>query len=420
LAFNGAFEANGGTAVAFRPTHIITTMTSLRLELRWQSAAVSHCDTLALPPTALPLDALGRQISDALCQVSAGVRIEQSFQPGELIAAHDPDRLQRLRPEQFHWRAVSPVPIHPAPGRFYPAGLFTGVEHPPASTQAPARVVGVANDHLLVDLNHPLAGRPLEIVVENDTGLPGAADRAPQTASLGALLTNGGPGMQGRWQGKPTAFLVHGALRRNDDDDAGFYAQPRLVDHLDRTALSALSALYARLIPRGSRILDLMSSWHSHLPASLEPATVVGLGMNADELARNPVLARRVVRDLNIDPTLPFPDASFDALICTVSVEYLTAPFAVFNEIARVLKPGGIAVMTFSNRCFPTKAVHIWQQLHEFERMGLVLEYFRESGRFGDLSTWSLRGLCRPPEDRYSPRLQRADPLYAVWGRRLV
>jgi SAM-dependent methyltransferase len=224
--------------------------------------------------------------------------------------------------------------------------------------------------------------------------------------------------MQGRWQGQPTDFFADDPFTRLDDDDPGFYERARLVDHLDTTAIAEISALYGRLIRPRSRILDLMSSWHSHLPQASRPDAVVGLGMNAEELARNPILTERVVHDMNADPRLPFDDASFDAVICTVSVEYLTQPFAVFREMARVLAPAGIAVMTFSNRWFPTKVIRIWDQVHEFERPGLVLEYFRESGRFRDFNTWSLRGLPRPAEDKYAHRLDQSDPVHAVWARR--
>jgi SAM-dependent methyltransferase len=165
-------------------------------------------------------------------------------------------------------------------------------------------------------------------------------------------------------------------------------------------------------------VLDLMTSWHSHLPAALGAAHVTGLGMSQAELDANPALAERVVHDLNRDPALPFPDAAFDAVICTVSVEYLVEPFAVFRDIARVLRPGGRIVVTFSNRWFPPKAIAVWTDLHEFERPGLVLEYLLESDRFTDLNTWSLRGLPRPADDPYADRLRLSDPVHAVWATR--
>ncbi|MEJ2593493.1 MAG: methyltransferase domain-containing protein, partial [Candidatus Thiodiazotropha sp.] len=104
------------------------------------------------------------------------------------------------------------------------------------------------------------------------------------------------------------------------------------------------------------------------------------------------------------------------AIVCTVSVEYLIKPLEVFAEALRVLKPGGRLILTFSNRWFQPKVVKIWQDLHEFERMGLVLEYFLHSGGFRDLETWSLRGLLRPADDKYADRMAFADPVYAVWG----
>ncbi len=225
--------------------------------------------------------------------------------------------------------------------------------------------------------------------------------------------------MQARWRDLATDFWSDlPYLRKDPRPDSDFYAQPRFVDHLDRAALAEVTALYGRLVPRGGKLLDVMSSWHSHLPEGMKLAEVVGLGMSREELEANPVLARRVVHDLNETPQLPFDDATFDAVICTVSVEYLTRPFEVFREVARVTKPGGHFVTTFSNRWFPPKVIQLWEGIHELERPGLVSEYFLESGLFDDLETWSLRGLPRPADDKYSDRLVTSDPVYAVWGRR--
>ena len=141
-------------------------------------------------------------------------------------------------------------------------------------------------------------------------------------------------------------------------------------------------------------------------------------GLNRLELSQNAILTERRVQDLNQQVTLDFPDNQFDVVICTASVEYLIYPDAVFAEVARVLKPGAHFVLTFSNRWFETKAVRIWKELHEFERMGLVLEYFRRSGKFHDLQTYSVRGLARPSHDKYFGQFKYADPVYAVWGRK--
>ncbi len=171
------------------------------------------------------------------------------------------------------------------------------------------------------------------------------------------------------------------------------------------------------MIPEGSRVLDLMSSWTSHLPTALVTQSVTGLGMNAAELAANERLTNHVVHDLNGDPRLPFNDGAFDAAVCTVSVEYLTQPFTVFQEVARVLSPGGTFIITFSDRWFPPKAIRIWKELHPFERMGLVREFFSRSKRFNGLATFSSQGWLRPEDDTYAGRMPFSDPVFAVWGR---
>jgi SAM-dependent methyltransferase len=189
--------------------------------------------------------------------------------------------------------------------------------------------------------------------------------------------------------------------RADPGADTGFYAAPRLVTHIDDRAIAAVGALYAELGLDGE-VLDLMSSWVSHF--AVPPRRLVGLGLNGVELAANPMFAAHVVHDLNADPTLPFPDASFDAVTCCVSVDYLVAPVAVFRDVARVLRPGGRFVVTFSNRCFPTKAIRGWLLTDDEQHVQIVEAYFRLSGGFGP-----ARAALRTPPGP-------GDPLHAVWA----
>lgn len=172
-----------------------------------------------------------------------------------------------------------------------------------------------------------------------------------------------------------------GAFDRVDEgDDAAFYAPPRLVTHIDAGAIAALTDCYRALVPQGGAVLDLMSSWVSHLPPDLALGECVGHGMNAEELAANARLTRWFVQDLNRDTALPLPDARFDAALCCVSVQYLQQPIEVFAEVRRVLRPGAPFVVSFSNRCFPTKAVAIWRALDLSRQAGLVALYSERAG----------------------------------------
>ena len=199
--------------------------------------------------------------------------------------------------------------------------------------------------------------------------------------------------------------------RQDPTDDARFYASPRLVTHLDEGAVEAVGDLYQELDLSG-RVLDLMSSWISHFRTA--PADLVVLGMNGLELDLNPQASDRVVQDLNEDPVLPFADASFDAVVCCVSVDYLVRPVEVLAEAARVLRPGAPVVLTFSNRLFPTKAVRGWLAADEDERCAIAAEYLRLAEGFGEPDV-SLR--TPPGPDRGGH--YRGDPLYAVIARRL-
>lgn len=196
------------------------------------------------------------------------------------------------------------------------------------------------------------------------------------------------------------------AFRRTDETpDEEFYQTPRLVTHIDDHAIAAVTQLYGELFPPDGEILDLMSSWISHLPPEVEYQRVIGLGMNEVELRRNERLDSYVVQNLNSDPRLPFGSGEFDGAGICVSIDYLTRPVEVLREVGRVLKVGAPVAITFSNRCFPTKAVEIWHRLDDTGHMSLVEGYLQGAGNFRD-----IRSLDR------SPRRPFSDPLYAVVG----
>ncbi|RJQ10349.1 MAG: class I SAM-dependent methyltransferase [Dehalococcoidia bacterium] len=205
--------------------------------------------------------------------------------------------------------------------------------------------------------------------------------------------------------GSGSPFPPHFFQREDASADRFFYESPRLVTHIDDATIEALTGLYRETLPPSSRVLDLMSSWVSHLPPEVEYARVAGLGMNADELRANPRLTDRAVRDLNAEPTLPYEDGSFDAVVCAVSVQYLTRPIEVFAEVSRVLAPGGLCLVSFSHRMFPTKAIAIWKALGVEDRVRLVATYLALAG-----------GLGEPLVIDRSPA--GADPLWAVAAQR--
>ncbi len=195
--------------------------------------------------------------------------------------------------------------------------------------------------------------------------------------------------------------------RVDESDDAHFYQVPRLVAHIDPGTIAALTQYYREVLPDGARVLDLMSSWISHLPNEARYASVAGLGMNAAELDANPRLDVRVVSDLNRKPVLPFGARTFDAVLIAVSVQYLINPVEVFRDVARVLSPGGRLVVAMSHRCFPTKAVRAFHQFPAEDRIRLIGAYVELAGGF-EAATFDDRS---PPAE---------DPLWIVTATTLM
>jgi SAM-dependent methyltransferase len=207
--------------------------------------------------------------------------------------------------------------------------------------------------------------------------------------------------------------------REDETDDATFYRTDRLVPHLDEEARRTVRAVIGQLVvEERPDVLDLMASWDSHLPESVRPASMTGLGLNENELRKNAALTDRRIHDLNADPVLPFPDASFDVVLNVVSVDYLTRPLEVFREVGRVLRPGGLFLVAFSNRMFPTKAVKVWREADERGRLIIVEDFFRYAGAFEAPRTFVSQGRPRPADDRHADEDPLSDPVFALYAER--
>ena len=198
--------------------------------------------------------------------------------------------------------------------------------------------------------------------------------------------------------------------REDEEDDRNFYVYPRKVVHIDDGAIAAVGRLFQEYIPEDSVVLDLLSSWRSHWPEGHPKQSLVGLGLNQEEMEDNPELDEIVVHNVNENPVLPFTDETFDAVVITVSAQYLTQPVETFSQVNRILKPGGVFIVSFSNRMFPTKAVRIWRVSNDRGRVDLVGTYMESAGNFEDIQGALLNPGDSPP----------GDPMFAVHSRKAM
>ena len=198
--------------------------------------------------------------------------------------------------------------------------------------------------------------------------------------------------------------------REDEEDDRNFYVYPRKVVHIDDGAIAAVGRLFKEFIPEDSVVLDLMSSWRSHWPEGHPKQSLVGLGLNQEEMEDNPDLDEIVVHNVNENPVLPFTDETFDAVVITVSAQYLTQPVETFRQVNRILKPGGVFIVSFSNRMFPTKAVRVWRVSNDRGRVDLVGTYMESAGNFEDIQGVFLNPDNSPP----------GDPMFVVHSRKAV
>jgi len=389
---------------------------AIELRINWEHRDVRHCNRQHFGKYNFWRDILPGALSVKLPD-SDGEWVSEHYPAGELVPPYSERNIHRVRISDLHLQRRNGPPITLHAGRHYPRYIAAGTADIFAGNVQPMRILELDNATVVIDLNHPLARAPLSVAarIHRRDGL--ASEHGGRCNDVVMDTLDAGAGLEALHAPGSTDLFSGNAFERLDPrPDARFYEQARLVPHIDSTASRQIGEIFARFLKPGMQVLDLMSSWISHLPEDSGAIRVTGLGMNADELAQNPRLEERLVHDLNAQPVLPFPDNSFDAAICSVSIEYLIQPVAVLRELGRVLKPGAPAIITFSDRWFPTKAIQLWTELHPFERMGLVLEYFRQAGNFGALHSESQRGLPRPPDDKYAGQLAHSDPVFAAWG----
>jgi len=390
----------------------------MEFSLLWRTSFGRHNDRRFVEKIDFWRDLFPGTMQEHLANLSPGEKFQQSFAPGELVPEYSDKNLITFPRNLFADRRYG-GPVKPVAGRFYPKSYAWKPLRTFPENHTPFRLLQETDTTLRGDTNHPLAAFPLVIEVTMVEQLKTITQRGGSINDIAELLTSYGPGMQ-----QPCGafyediYKIYPLKRDNQGDDGQFYQAPRFVHHLDKIARSHVQQIYERQLSPGMKILDLMSSWQSHLPETLTDCQVTGIGLNREELKKNEQLTDYRVHDLNKKPVLPCQDHSFDAVVCTVSMEYLIHPREIMAEVARILCPAGIFIVILSDRWFPGKQIEQWTDLHPFERQGFVLQYFLNEDSFCELETETIRGYPRPAEDKYSDRKSLSDPLFVVRGRK--
>lgn len=390
-------------------------LASIEFSLQWQSLYATHRDRRFVEKVHFWRDFFPTNLNSHLGRLYPGDSHKQEYDAGILVDPFDQKRIKTFRRSKL--QNDMREEINPTVGKFYPQGWAWRALNCFPQNLTPFRVIDNHKELVVADTNHPLARYPLTLGAQIIKKWQPSKERGGGCNDISSLLTEDGPGMQIPYQWAAQDYYTPYPFPREiEEDDARFYRHARMVNHLDDTAIEQVKTIHSNLLSPDSKILDLMSSWTTHLPKSHKECRVTGLGLNDEELQANRQLQKSVVHDLNENPVLPFADNTFDAVICTASIEYLTRPLEVLSEIARVTLPGGIFITTFSDRWFPGKEIETWADLHRFERIGLVLDYYIKAKKFNNIHTDSLVGMPRPLTDRHIAKTRVSDPIFAVWA----
>ncbi|MCU7837008.1 MAG: class I SAM-dependent methyltransferase [gamma proteobacterium symbiont of Taylorina sp.] len=392
---------------------------SLQLDLQWNDGLVNYKDSYFLIKTNFWRDFYPAVLDYKIKRAELNQSIQIDYKAGDLLQEEfSQANLKTIPLSKFDQYFKGAIPVIPVVGRFYPRGMIEGVAGCFKMDDRPFRVIGKTADTLEIDLNHPLANFSLQLTVKITDIFDANQQNGGRCNEVAELITTQGPGLQTLLKSHPTEFFQEGMpfLRKIEDDDSIFYAAIETKPSVDQAALDQLKQFYTEKIQDNSKVLDFMCGSASHLPDKLQYLNVTGLGLNKSDLKANLNLDRTIIHDVNNNPQLPFENNEFDAIICSFSVEYITQPQKVFQQLARILKPGGLLIISFSEHYFKKKVISLWEDVHSFERMGIVLEYFRQCSEFENLNSESIRGLIKYNEDPFISKNVYSCPLFIISG----
>lgn len=391
---------------------------SLQLDLQWQDDLVHYLDRYFLIKTNFWRDSYPAVLDYQIKQAELNQIIEVNYKPGDLLADEfSQSNLKTIPLSKFDQYFKGAMPIVPVVGRFYPRGMIEGVADCFKMDDRPFRVIGKTADTLDIDLNHPLASIPLHLTAKITDIFDANQQNGGRCNDVAEIITTQGPGFQTLLKSHAVDFFQGMPfLRKIEDDDSVFYEAVESKPSVDQAALDQLKLFYSEHLEDNSKILDLMAGSDSHLPEEFTSLDITGLSIKESDLMANQALTQRIIHDVNQNPQLPFDNNEFDVIICSFSIEYVIQPEKIFQQLARILKPGGQLIISFSDLYYQKKVIALWDDVHPFERMGIILEYFRQCGEFKDLRSESIRGLIKHDDDPFISKNVFSCPLFIVSG----
>jgi len=377
--------------------------------LEWKSSVAQHIDIFHLDQVDLHHEKLPSNFAEKLVELSIGESYSQTYPAKDILGEeYSTNNVITFSADLFdaQFKGQSSPPIL---YRFYPSAIaWQGLETE-ATDYRPFRLISANNENLVADKNHPLAKYYLTLtaVKLKEYDLPENSKKRKR--HITKLISSRGPGMQVPFEyGEPVFFKKY-PFQRADDK---LSTKP----HVDSVAAAEIKKLYSTLLPTHSKILDVQADEFSYLANDYQSGLLAGIGSNEKGMSANQKLNTYQVQNINEDVILPFETNSFDDSICSLSIETFRNPIGLIKEIARVVNTGGKFVVIFSDNNPTTQTINLWSQLHPFERIQLVLEYFNQTNLFNEINTYSKRGNPRPSDDKYFNQKRMSDPIYAVWG----
>lgn len=394
---------------------------SVQIDIQWSDKLASYKDRYFVLKTNFWRDFYPEQLDYQIKRSELKQILNLNYKPGSLLQFEiTPSNIKTIDINKFDQYYGGPIPIVPTVGRFYPRGMLEDVDDCFKMDNRPFRILDKTHKTLKIDLNHPLGTFPIKLSAQITDVFDANQQNGGRCNDIAETITSNGPGLQTLLVEKPFDFSQGMPfIRKIEEEDSIFYDSiDSSTPIVDQVSIEQLKQFYKNYLHDGCTILDLMAGSDSYLPENIKDINLTGLSIKEIDLQANKALSQYKIHDLNRQAKLPFNDQQFDSVICSFSIEYMTQPIAIFKEVARILKPGGFFLISFSERFYEMKAISLWDDLHIFERMGLVLEYYRQSGEFEQLHSESIRGLIRHEDDPFINKTVHSCPMFMLSGKR--